>query len=97
MQMRDQYRQEHDQDEHVFPEHDYLGVEQFVEWDTPRAFSSPKRSTETNQPWTVGCGARFAVLHWDVVVSRYRYNIEDRTSNIELKAIADFECSMFSL
>src|SRR6266542_1894819 len=62
-QARDQNRQEHDEDENVFPKDDHLGVEQFIERDAPRALGAPERCAKTDEPRAVTCAVRFALLH----------------------------------
>src|SRR5205823_8559888 len=60
---RDQNRQEHDEDENVFPKNDHLGIEQFVERNAPRAFRAPERSAKTDEPRAVGGALCSARLH----------------------------------
>ena len=60
---RDQNRQEHDEDENVFPKNDHLGIEQFIKRDAPRAFRAPERCAKTDQPRAVGCALYGALLH----------------------------------
>ena len=61
--LRNEDRQEHEQDEDVLPKHDHLRVEKIVERNPPRAFRSPQSGAETHEPRTVVCTARVAGLH----------------------------------
>ena len=63
--LRNEDRQEHEQNEDVFPKHDHLRVEKIVERNPPRALCSPQSGAETHEPWTVVCTAGVAVLHAD--------------------------------
>ena len=60
---RNQDRQEHQQDEHVLPEHDHLRVEKIVERNAPRALRPPQSGAESYEPWTVPCARRVAFFH----------------------------------
>ncbi len=55
--------QKDEEDQHVFPKDDHLGVEQIVKRDAPGAFGAPKRRSERDQPGTISRAARFAVCH----------------------------------
>ena len=65
--MRDQDRQEHDEDKHMLPEDDDLCIEKRIKRDAPRAFCAPKRRAKADEPRAVRCAARCAALHSESV------------------------------
>src|SRR5215813_5823515 len=54
IQPTDEQREEHEEDENVLPENDYLRLEEVVQRNPPGAFCSPKGRAESDQPWSVG-------------------------------------------
>src|SRR5262249_24118602 len=67
--VREQDREEHEKDQDVFPKNDDLSVEEFVEGNPPRTFSSPKRGAEPDEPRSVTNGAS-GMLVWNHRLSR---------------------------
>ena len=55
--LRNQKRQQHEQNENVFPKHDDLGIEQFVERNAPRTFGSPQGRAQADKPRTIAGAA----------------------------------------
>ena len=76
----------------MFPKHDHLRIEKFVERDAPRAFGSPQGRAEPDKPRAVVPAARCVVLLHGLVLSLAQPRVNVATSlREELKGVAVIE------
>src|SRR5207245_11772796 len=80
--IRQEERQKHQQNQDMFPKNDHLGVEQFVQWNAPRALRPPEGRTETDETRTIDQTLAGAIFESNGRLHHPRYRKPDVSSTM---------------